>query len=418
MKIKVITFGCSNNLAESEIISGLLVKEGHSIVEQKEELKIVNVCSVKGPSLNKGIKVIKKSIVPVIVTGCIPISEIQRIKNLRKDIVLVNTHNFDKVMKTVKNIKKGIFEDCISYEKKMRVCFPKVRKNEIVNIVPISSGCKGNCTYCSVKLIKGNLFSFPPEKIIKEVKKSIKEGCKEIWITGQDTGCYGLDIGYNLPKLLKQILDLDGEFKVRLGMANPNFIYKYLKELIKIFNHQKMFKFLHIPVQSGSDRILWLMKRAYNSQQYIKLVQKLKKGHPDLSISTDIIVGFPTETEEDFEKSIELIKKTKPDVLNLSKFWIRSNTEAANLIQVKGNIKKERISRIKNIFDKIALNNNLQWVGWQGEIIIDEMGKNESSIGRNYAYKPIIVKGKYDLGKKLKVEIKKATKFDLRAKIL
>ncbi|MEA3378683.1 MAG: tRNA (N(6)-L-threonylcarbamoyladenosine(37)-C(2))-methylthiotransferase [Nanoarchaeota archaeon] len=418
MKIRIITFGCSNNLAESEIMAGLLHNAGYTIVEENEDLRIVNVCSVKGPSLNKGIKAIKKSEVPVVATGCIPKSSISKLKNLNKQINLVNTHNFYRILEVVECTLKGQSKDYLDYQKQERICMPKFRKNPIINIVPISSGCKGNCTYCSVKPIKGNLFSFPLENILEEIKNSLKNGCKEIWITGQDTGCYGLDLGLTLPELLKKILKIKGDFKVRLGMANPVFICRYADEMTEIFNNKKMFKFLHLPVQSGSNKILWLMKRAYTSEQYVKLIEKIKAKHPDLTIATDIIVGFPTETEEDFLESINIIKKTKPDVLNLSKYWIRPETEAASFDQIEGSIKKERISRIKKNFEEIALKQNEKWIGWEGEIIIDKKGKNDTMIGRNYAYKPVIAKGEYNLGKKLKIKIEKATKHDLRAQDL
>lgn len=415
MRVKLVTFGCSNNLAESEIMCGLLRKAGYEIVETGEDVRIVNVCSVKGPSLNKGLKEAKASKAPVVVAGCIPAESIKAIKKVRDDLSLLSTHNFDKIADIVDKTSKGLFVDVLEKGKKVKVCLPKIRKNPIVNIVPISSGCKGECTYCSVRPIKGKLFSYDEALIIEEATNSVAEGCKEIWLTAQDTGAYGLDIGSSLPKLLKKILSLDGDFKVRLGMANPNFIFRYLDEMVELLKHPKMFKFLHIPVQAGSDRVLWMMKRPYNSSQYRKIVAKLKEAHPDLTVSTDIIVGFPTESQEEFMESVKLITDTKPGVLNLSKYWPRPGTEAAALKLIEGDTMKERSAKIKEAFDEAALENNKKWIGWEGDVLIDEEGKNKTFIGRNYAYKPVIVKGKLKIGDSVKVKIKKATTHDLRA---
>ncbi len=415
MKVKIITFGCSNNLAESEIMCGLLERAGHKIVDSGEDVRIVNVCSVKGPSLNKGLKEVKASKVPVVVAGCIPAESIEAIKKARSDLSLLSTHNFDRIVEIAEKTSKGLYVEVMEKGKKIKVCLPKIRKNPIVNIVPIASGCKGECTYCSVRPIKGKLFSYEESLIVEEVRNSVAEGCREIWLTAQDTGAYGLDIGSSLPKLLKKVLSLDGDFKVRLGMANPNFIHRYLDEMIEIFKHPKMFRFLHIPVQSGSDRILWMMKRPYNSAQYRKIVSKLKEAYPDIAISTDIIAGFPTETEEEFMESVKLILDTKPDVLNLSKYWLRPGTEAAALKPIDGATMKLRSAIIKEAFDEAALENNKRWIGWEGEILIDEEGKNNTFIGRNCAYKPVIVKGKLKIGDTARVKIKKATTHDLRA---
>jgi len=418
MKIKIITFGCSNNIAESEIMSGLLVKAGHSIVDKNEDLTIVNICSVKGPSLNRATKIIKESKVPVVVTGCIPKESVNHLTSFREDISLLNTHNIDKIVFVVENMLNGQPLVMVDNEKKEKVCLPKIRKNKIINIVPISSGCLGNCTYCSVKLIKGNLFSYDAEHILAEVKESLAHGCKEIWLTSQDTGAYGLDIGLTLPELLSNLLSLEGDFMVRLGMTNPQYVLRYLDDLINILKDKKMFKFLHIPLQSGSDKILSDMNRPYSQKDYIKIIKKLKKHHPDLTISTDIIVGFPTETDKDFQDTLECIRSTRPDILNISRYWPRPGTKAAALKQLDGKIVKERSKVLLELFNKISKENNSRWLGWQGSVLIDEVGKDDSFIGRNYAYKPIIVKGRFKLGEKINVKITETTVHDLRGHLM
>ncbi|RME54974.1 tRNA (N(6)-L-threonylcarbamoyladenosine(37)-C(2))-methylthiotransferase [Candidatus Woesearchaeota archaeon] len=415
MKIKIITFGCSNNLAEAEVMAGLLKSAGHEIVENGEDLRVVNVCSVKGPSLNKGLKEVRSSPVPVIVTGCIPKEEVDNIKSIRHDISLLSTHNIEKIVDVAEYLFDGITTINVEKKNMNKVCLPKLRKNSMISVVPISSGCYGSCSYCSVKLIKGDLFSYDKELVVKEVKDSLNEGCKEIWLTSQDNGAYGLDKNSSLPELLNEILKIKKDFKVRLGMTNPQYVCKYLNEFIEIFRDEKMFKFLHMPLQSGSNRVLKDMNRPYKVEDYLKAVKMLKQHHPMLTVSTDIIVGYPIETEEDFNLSLHVIKDSKPDVLNLTRYWPRPNTPAAKYKMLDGTLVKQRVQRALEIFKEIALKNNLGWVGWSGDVLIDEAGKNGTFIGRNFAYKPVIVKGDYELGQKVKVKIKKVTAYELFA---
>jgi MiaB/RimO family radical SAM methylthiotransferase len=205
---------------------------------------------------------------------------------------------------------------------------------------------------------------------------------------------------------------------VRLGMTNPQYVLRYLDDLINILKDKKMFKFLHIPLQSGSDKILSDMNRPYSQKDYIKIIKKLKKHHPDLTISTDIIVGFPTETDKDFQDTLECIRSTRPDILNISRYWPRPGTKAAALKQLDGKIVKERSKVLLELFNKISKENNSRWLGWQGSVLIDEVGKDDSFIGRNYAYKPIIVKGRFKLGEKINVKITETTVHDLRGHLM
>ncbi|MBU4242201.1 MAG: tRNA (N(6)-L-threonylcarbamoyladenosine(37)-C(2))-methylthiotransferase, partial [Nanoarchaeota archaeon] len=372
-------------------------------------------CSVKGPSLHKGLREAKKSNAKIIFAGCIPKHEVKHLLELKPKASLINTHNIDRIVYAVEKTLENKQVKFLNNSKKLKLCIPRKRKNKVISIIPISSGCVSSCNYCIVKSIKGDLFSYPPNKILEEVNQSLEDGCKEIWITAQDIGCYGLDIGTTLPKLLKQILEVKGNFKIRLGMANPNFVHKSLKELIEIFKDEKMFKFLHIPIQSGSDKVLKDMNRKYSVEQYKEIITKFKQQIPEMTISTDLILGYPTETEEYFQESINLIKETKPDILNINRFWSMPNTVANKLKSLPSEVLKKRSLKITNLFDKITLENNSKWLNWKGEILIDEKGKNGTFVGRNFAYKPVVIKGKFKLGELIKIKVKETTKYDLRA---
>ena len=212
------------------------------------------------------------------------------------------------------------------------------------------------------------------------------------------------------------MLKIKGEYKVRLGMANPDNIKRIKDDLIQVFKHPKIFKFLHIPIQSGNDRILRLMKRSYAIKDYESIIDDFKKQIPDISISTDIIVGFASETEKEFVDSINLLKRTRPDVVNLSRFWLRKNTPAEKLKHVHGNISKIRSEKMQRILQEISLDNNKRWIGKECNVLIDDIGKNNTLIGRNDSYKQVILRNcKHDIGEFVKVKIREAGIYDLRA---
>ena len=187
-----------------------------------------------------------------------------------------------------------------------------------------------------------------------------------------------------------------------------------LNKLIKAYKSDKIFKFLHIPVQSGNNEVLKAMNRYYRIEDFKKIIKAFRKTFPRITISTDIICGFPGETEKQFNDSLKLIKETKPSVLNISRFWSRPGTKAEKLKQIPGWIIKERSRALTKLFHEIALEQNRKWINWKGAVLIDEKGKNNTWVGRNLSYKPVIIKGNHKLGDIVKVKIKNVTKDDLR----
>jgi len=333
MKVFIKTFGCELNRADSEVIAGLLDKASFKLVSSIKEadVVIINSCGVKLPTQNKVLSYIEK--VPkskkLIVGGCLPKMLNFKIYAPNVDLVF-DTNSITKIIDVIKKNKSFL-----SDKKEDRIGLPVVRIKKEIAIIPISQGCLGSpCSYCSVKKARGELKSYKKEDILKQVEKAVKEDCKKIRLTAQDTGCWGKDFSHKLPELLESVLKVGGNFEVRLGMSNPNYVLEYLDEMIKVYKNPKMKKFLHIPVQSGSDKVLGDMKRRYNVEDFKKIVKKFRKEIPNICIATDIIVGFPTETEEDFNKTIKLVREVKPEVLNISKFCPRPGTVASNMKQL------------------------------------------------------------------------------------
>jgi tRNA A37 methylthiotransferase MiaB len=203
-------------------------------------------------------------------------------------------------------------------------------------------------------------------------------------------------------------------------MINPLHAKNMLEELIEVYQNQKIFKFIHLPLQSGSDRILGLMKRGYGVKDFVEIVDEFRKRIPELTLATDIITGFPGESYSDFKQTLELVKKIKPDVTNVSKFGARPWAEASRLKQLPGDVVKRRSKELFDLCKKIWLERNERWVGWKGECLIDERGrKSQTWIGRNFAYKPIVIDSAENLlGKSLEVEVLAAAPTYLRGAII
>jgi threonylcarbamoyladenosine tRNA methylthiotransferase CDKAL1 len=205
-----------------------------------------------------------------------------------------------------------------------------------------------------------------------------------------------------------------------VGMMNPNHVLNMLDELIEAFKGDRIFKFIHIPVQAGNDEVLKRMNRRYSADDFRRIVKEFRKKIPKMTISTDIICGFPGETDEQFNDSVELIREIKPDVLNISRFWPRPGTAAEKMEgQLHGNITKERSTLLQKVHEEVSFEKNRKWIGWKGKVLIDEKGKpgTNTFIGRNYCYKPVVVKPgrkKINLGDFIEVKIKNVTGHDLR----
>jgi len=418
-KIYIETYGCSNNLTESEIMSGLLEKAGFDIVKTPElsDLIIVNTCIVKGPTENKIISRLEhfEDTFPkkkLIIAGCAPEGAYTRFTEAIPTASLLSTHRIKDVARVVQKTFAGQRVEALGETADIKLGLPKIRKNPIVDIVPISTGCNGLCTYCAVRLAKGKLRSYPKDKILREIRESVRIGCKEIWLTAQDTASYGLDkySESHLPVLLKEIEKIPGNFKVRVGMMNPHHAHPVLSELIEAFNGKKIYKFLHLPIQSGDQAMLHTMNRYYTKTQFEEIVSAFKSAFR-VNWWTDVIVGYPEETEEQFMNSVKLIKILKPDYVNVSKFYSRKGTVAANLPQLPSEMIKRRSKIMSDLVNNIALEKNRRWIGWTGDILISEKGKKEGQwIGRNFAYKSILInKSGQLLGQRINVKIRDAS---------
>ena len=418
-KIFVEAYGCSASFADSEMISGLILNGGHSLVESSSEsdLNVIVTCSVKDSTANKMIHRIKSlKTKPLIVAGCLPKAEKDTVEKFSENASLLGPNSLGKTLQVINSTLNGSKQIALEDSDLSKVGLPKVRLNPAVGIVEIASGCMSECTFCQTKLSKGDLSSYRLGDIVRQVQTEIEEGCKEVWLTSTDNGCYGFDIGTDLPSLVKAVTEIPKEFMIRVGMMNPMYMPRIKEDLIEAYNNDKIFKFLHIPVQSGSDKVLHDMKRGHTAGTFREITKKVKEKFRDFTISTDIIVGFPSETEEDFQKTVSLLDETKPDVVNLSKYSARPGTDAAEWEQIDAVEVKRRSKRIFEQISRLSMESNQKWIGWKGRVLFDEK-TDEGIKGRNFAYKPVSVTDEVSIGQSHIVEITDVTVKRLIGKI-
>ena len=367
MKPKFIyfeTYGCVANQNNTEIMKGLCLANGLEITNNPEiaDILVINTCVVKGRTekkIERRISDLKEKYPkkPIIVAGCMP--EVRSNKLREPNLYLLGTHHIKDLPKLIRKIYTGRYkeEEFLSFRYEEKLLQPKIPAKKGIGIIQISEGCLGNCSFCLTRLAKHSLFSYSQDKIIENIKRDLKAGAKEIWLTSQDNASYGLDRGKReLPELLRKILELKGNFKVRIGMMNPNNVLPILSQLIEIYKHEKIKPFLHLPLQSGSDLVLKRMNRKYKVKDFLFIVENFRKSVPNFILWTDIIVGFPGETESDFNKTIEIIKKIKPDFINCSRFWPMKGTPAANLKQLPVKVVKERVKKLMEVYRKLKCN--------------------------------------------------------------
>ena len=410
-KVYIETYGCTLNQADSDIMKALLKEKGYTIVETEEESDavVLNTCTVKGATESKimsKIKVLTDQKKKLVVAGCLTVNE-ERIRKIAPQISIVGTASLKSIDAAVEAALHDIPKTYRTFESKDGL--PKVITIPIMRI-PINDGCTSSCNFCQTKLARPFLRSYSPKTIVTWINESVTKGAREIQLTSMDSGAYGIDIKTNLITLLKNIREdtsankTTDTFFVRLGMINPNHAKRMLPELIHLLKHEKFYKFIHIPVQAGSERVCREMNRDHGVTEFIEIVTTLRKEIPDICISTDIIVGYPTETNEDYEETKTLLNELNPDITNVSKFSPGPGTTAKKLKQLPSEEVKRRSKELSFLVKKISEEVNKKLIGKTYTVLITEKDKHFK--GRNEFYKQIVVpdfKGK--LGEWVKVKI-------------
>lgn len=427
--IYVKTWGCAHNNSDSEYMAGQLAAYGYRLTDKKEkaDLWLLNSCTVKNPSEDTFRNEIEHGVSGgkhVVVAGCVPQGAPK--SNYLKGMSIIGVQQIDRVVEVVEETLKGHSVRLLQNKKEhgrrvagAKLALPKVRKNPLIEIIPINTGCLNQCTYCKTKHARGDLASYHPSEIVDRAKQAFEEGCCEIWLTSEDTGAYGRDIGSSLPELLWKLVDvIPQNSMMRVGMTNPPYILEHLDEMAKILQHPKVYSFLHVPVQSGSDSVLGDMKREYCRSDFERVVDTLRAKVPGVTIATDIICGFPTETEDDFEETMSLCGKYKFPSLFINQFFPRPGTPAANMTRIPADQVKKRTKRLTELFN--SYHPYAERVGEVYNVLVTEVSHdNLHYVGHNKYYEQVLLPMRKNLlGSLVRVRITSTTKFGMIAELL
>ncbi|MES1916002.1 MAG: Threonylcarbamoyladenosine tRNA methylthiotransferase, variant 2, partial [Cercozoa sp. M6MM] len=349
--VYIRTWGCSHNNSDGEYMSGQLAAAGFRVTDKQSEASdcdvwLLNSCTVKNPSqdtFHNAVRDAEKYGARVVLAGCVPQGEPTHM--MHKTASIIGVQQIDRVVEVVEETLRGRQVQLLGERKDggARLHLPKIRKNPFVEIIPVNTGCLNQCTYCKTKAARGDLRSYVPEEIWARVKDVVADGVREIWLTSEDLGAYGRDIGRSLPELLSGIVELLPEgVMLRLGMTNPPYIREHVDAIAKIMQHPRVYAFLHLPVQAASDRVLHDMRREYTCEDFEEVVRRLREQVPNITLATDIICGFPGETEEEFDETLELVDRHRFPIVNISKFYPRPGTPAARMRRVPTSEVKRR----------------------------------------------------------------------------
>jgi len=433
----VRTFGCQQNEADSERMMGIAVSMGYRKVDTPEEAKLilVNTCAVREHAEKKALSIIgtykhiKEADPEVIigVGGCM-VTQGHRADKLKMSYPYVN-FVFDTG--SLHTLAELIFGAMTGAPRRIMSCEGNFGITEGIPIKPEKSyhgwlsvmyGCNNFCSYCIVPYTRGRERSRHPDAILEEARCLIDAGALDITLLGQNVNSYGngTDFGMDIADLMREICRIPGDFRLRFMTSHPK---DASDKLIAVMaEEEKVVPHFHLPIQSGSDDVLRRMNRRYTSSDYLKIIEKLKVAVPDVSITSDIIVGFPGETDADFEDTLRIIREVEYDMIFSFIYSPRTGTPAATMPdQIPKSVSNERYERLLALQNDISLERNKRFVGREMTVLADEISRTDKAMltGRGDPVRPIHFSGDETmLGKNVRVRITDADTFSLRAEII
>ncbi|MBI2572357.1 radical SAM protein [Candidatus Woesearchaeota archaeon] len=297
-----------------------------------------------------------------------------------------------------------------------------IRTSKLIEIVPITLGCTSSCVFCSSQVISQGVRSYPPAEIIAFVRQALNEGVKQIWLSSQDSASYGIDLGTSgvtLSSLLEELTSLPGDFRILLDKFRFPSLQRGINGLIKSLSHPKLFKFIHVPIYSGSDTLLKSHKIDYTSREVLEVTKSLRTQLPALTFSTQIQIGFPDESPEDFWQTLDLVRKICPDKIEILLFANYSLKAVPNQPPIESAELERRLKVITDVAHNTAILQNERWKNWQGNVVVDKQGEIPGEwIAHNDSYKPVFITGNYRIADTLTVRITKTTDSLLYGQVL
>ena len=381
------TYGCTSNRGETQQIERSLREGGHHPAEEPEEadVAILNTCTVLEKTeqnmLKRAAELDETTPGDLVITGCMALAQGEEFREAGLDAEVLH---WDDVPQHVLN------GECPTVTPDTEPVL-----NGVVGILPIARGCMSDCSYCITKQATGRIDSPSVEENVEKARALVHAGAKELRITGQDTGVYGWDRNRGeslLPELLERICDIEGDFRVRVGMANPKGVHGVREELATVFaDNDELYNFLHAPVQSGSDDVLADMRRQHAVEEFVEVVETFDEYLDYWTLSTDFIVGFPTEEPEDHAQSMALMRETRPEKINVTRFSKRPGTDAADMKGLGGQTKKDRSKAMSELKMDLVGEAYEEMVGTEVSVLLTEDGREESLVGYDEAYRQVVI---------------------------
>lgn len=401
MKIYFETYGCTSNKADTRVMEALAKKAGHEVSSSYEnaDMVVINTCVVIKKTEKRMLRRIKElKDKNLVVAGCLSEVNPDEAKALSEDIDFVSPRDLGKFFVIIGGDEKKIPK----YE-------VPVESDGVFGQLQISEGCVGNCSYCVTKFARSPLRAFPKNKLVANAKKLIHNGVLELQLTAQDTATYGLDEENDLFDLVSEINAFKDDFRIRIGMMNPSNVKDKMDRLKRVFKLDKTYNFFHLPVQSGSNEVLEAMNRSYTVKDFKEIIS-VYKNEINGVISTDVIAGFPGETERDFRKTISLLKEVEPDIINITRYSNRPGTKASEMEEIDSKTKKERSKQLTQIKKEIGRNNREKEVGAVKEVLVLKNGKRDTMVGRDWDYNTVVIRNdEVSIGDSIEVKIKDYT---------
>ena len=370
-RVYIESYGCTYNHADTGRLVAILEGLGCTRVGRPEEADaiIINTCTVIEATERKMLRRLALfADRDLYVTGCMPIVQMDRIRSVCTPHVI----HPDEIA----NRADGV----------------GTQGAGAIGVVQVASGCLGRCSYCLTRFARGRLVSASREAILDAVRNLVASGAYEIQLTGQDVAAWGLDRGESLPELLRDIAEIPGKFAVRPGMMNPAAVLRILEPLVNAYESEKIFRFLHLPVQSGSDSVLARMQRGYRAVDVIRIVDTFRERYPDMMISSDFITGFPGETDEGFSQTLDLLQKAAFVKVNITRYSRRPGTPAAALKDLPERIRKDRSRMLLAEANRIYDAYNERWIGRVTPVVATEKNAPGSTVCRNPCYLNVVIK--------------------------
>lgn len=381
-------YGCTANQGETLELAQRARELGHEVCDKEGEadLVVLGTCTViqtTADRMEHRLKTLLDEGKQVIVAGCMATADRKLLEQ-----------RYPQVPRLAPGDTGGL-EELIG----RGVCQPERQAAPVTAILPIASGCFGQCTYCATLRARGRVRSRPVKEIVERARTALESGTRELLLTSQDNGAFGGDTGSGLNELMVELAKLSGDHRIRIGMLNPALAHERASELAEAWAGERVYKFLHLPVQTGSDRLLETMARDHSLEQFWQVVETFRGRYSELMLSTDIICGFPGETEEDHRATIELLERLRPEVVNITRFSARPFTPAAKMEdQVPFQAAKERSRELTKLRQRLGQEAFNEQVGKEATVLAIEPGKPGTMLCRDECYRPVVVEQELESG--------------------